>query len=222
MRRSVLILLVLGACTWPLQAAAATWRVDPGPSSVQFRVRHLIFSQVDGSFRRFSGEVVVPDGDFSSASVTTTIQVDSVYTRHPDRDSELRGKDFFWASEYPEIRFQSTSILRTGDRTYDLTGELTIRDVTRSITLKAELRDQRTLSMGRLRADFRATGSLNRFDYGLKWNEAMEAGRALVGETVDIELDIALVRETRPARARRSERPNPSLAPSREVPAGSY
>ncbi len=186
------------ACTGPFQAAAeTTWQVDPGPSSVQFRVRHLIFSHVEGSFRKFSGEVVAPNEDFSNAEITTTIPVSSIYTRHPDRDNELMGEDFFWASEHPDIRFESTSVVKAGDGTYDVKGLLTIRGVTRPIVLKAELRGQRAISMGRLRADFRATGSLNRFDYGLKWNELVEAGRALVGETVEIVLDIALTRKNR-------------------------
>ncbi len=209
MRKDVLILLLVWACTWSAQATAATtWQVDPGPSSVQFRVRHLIFSHVEGSFLKFSGEVVAPNGDFSGASITTPIPVSSIYTRHPDRDSELKGKEFFWASEYPDIRFESTSVVKVGDDIYNIEGVLTIRGVTRPIELKAELRGQRAISMGRLRTDFRATGSLSRFDYGLKWNEVMEAGRALVGETVEIVLDIALVRESPPAEARGTSRLN--------------
>ncbi len=207
--RAVLALCLLSLSTGQAQASAPTrWRVDPGPSSVQFRVRHLIFSQVEGSFRKFSGEVVAPNEDFSDAEITTTIPVDSVYTRHPDRDKELKGEDFFWASRYPEIRFQSTSVVRTGEQTYDVAGDLTIRGVTRPIVLEAELGGQRAISMGRIRADFRATGWLNRFDYGLRWNEVVEAGGALVGEIVEIELDVALVRETQPADARGSRRQN--------------
>lgn len=181
--------------------AGTTWRVDPGPSSVQFKVRHLLFSEVEGSFRRFSGEVVASSEDFSGALLTTTIPVDSIYTRHPDRDNALKGQEFFWASKYPEILFQSTSVVKTDDRVYEVIGDLTIRGVTRPIALKVEFQGQRAISMGRLRADFRATGSLNRFDYGLTWNEVMGAGRALVGETVDIELDIALIKQDRPADA---------------------
>ncbi len=143
MRRNALILLLIWAGAWSPQAAGeTTWRVDPGPSSVEFRVRHLIFSQVEGSFRRFSGEVVVPDEDFAGASITTTIPVASIYTRHPDRDRELQGEEFFWASRYPEIHFRSTSIVRTGDRTYDVAGDLTIRGVTRPIVLKTERRNR--------------------------------------------------------------------------------
>ncbi len=189
----ILILLLAGSGSF--HAMAATWRVDPGPSSVEFSVRHLIFSTVDGSFGRFSGRVVTPNDDFAGGTITTAIRVDSIYTRHPDRDRELQGEEFFWAEKYPEILFRSTSVRRTAGRSYEVKGELTIRGVTRPIVLEAELEGQRTISMGRQRADFRITGSLNRYDYGLKWNEIVEAGGALVGEMVDIELDVALIRE---------------------------
>ena len=171
--------------------------MSPGPSSVRFSVRHLVFSRIEGSFRKFSGEVVAPGEDFSGARIVTTIPVASVYTRHPDRDRELLGEDFFWAERYPNIRFASTEVVRTGERTFDIAGELTIRGVTRPVLLEAEHEGTRALSQGRLRADFRATGSINRYDFGLAWNEVAETGGILVGETVDITLDIALVREDR-------------------------
>ena len=196
MHRALLPLLACLVCGWPIQVAAeTTWRIDPGPSSVAFRVRHLIFSQVEGSFRKFDGAVVVENEDFAQARITVTIPVDSIYTRHQDRDKELKGEEFFWASKYPEILFVSTAIVGSGEDSYEISGQLTIRGVTRPIVLQAESLGQRAISQGRQRADFRATGSLNRYDFGLRWNDVIETGGALVGETVEIDLDIALVRE---------------------------
>ncbi len=178
-------------------AAQTTWKVAPGPSSVEFRVRHLIFSEVKGSFLEFSGEVELPEDageDFSDAHVVARLPAKSIYTGHQDRDRELQGEDFFWATKYPLVTFESTSVEREGDDVYKVIGDLTMRGVTRAIELRGVYEGQQKLSSGEQYADFLLTGSLNRFDYGLRWNEIMEAGGALVGETVKITLDIALVR----------------------------
>lgn len=186
----------------PPVAADTTWRVARGPSAVEFRVRHLLFSKVEGSFRRFSGSVVLPDSgadggdeDFSDARIAATIEVASIYTGHRDRDRSLQGEDFFWAGRYPRIHFESRSVRRTGERAYRVQGDLTLRGVRREIELVGEYLGQGALPTGELRADFELTGSLNRFDYGLRWNELLETGGALVGEEVAITLKIAIVRD---------------------------
>ena len=196
MRRGALVFflcLSFGAAQAPAETA---WRVDQGPSSVTFRVQHLLFSQVDGRFEKFDGTIVTGDSrseDFSGARITASIQAKSVYTGHRDRDNGLRGKDFFWISEYPEIRFESDAVTRTGERTYRIDGQLTIRGVSRNIELQAVYGGRRVTSLGTTRADFHVSGSLNRFDYGLRWNELLETGRALVGATVELALDMAIV-----------------------------
>jgi polyisoprenoid-binding protein YceI len=181
-------------------AAETTWRVSPGPSSVEFSVRHLLFSKVEGSFRRFSGSVTqdLENGgdpeDFSGARIHATIPVKSIYTGHRDRDRSLQEEDFFWAGRHPAILFESRSVTRTGAKTYRVVGDLTIRGVQRRIELEAEYLGQSSLPSGELRADFELSGSVNRYDYGLRWNEVLETGGALVGAEVEIRLKIAVIR----------------------------
>lgn len=200
MKRNGWVLLFLWALPGGVPLVAqTTWKVAPGPSSVEFRVRHLLFSEVKGRFLEFSGEVVMPADageDFSGAQILARLSAKSIYTGHEDRDSELQGEDFFWASKYPMVSFESTGVERTGEDVYKVVGELTMRGVTHTVELQGVYEGRQALPTGEQRADFLLTGSVNRFDYGLRWNEILEAGGALVGETVEITLDIALVKTT--------------------------
>jgi polyisoprenoid-binding protein YceI len=198
MKRFALPQLLLWTSLGVIPALAqTTWELAPGPSSVEFRVSHLVFSEVKGRFLEFSGEAEIPDDageDFSGAHVVARLPADSIYTGHKDRDNELRGKDFFWASRYPALTFESTSIERTGEDAYEVLGDLTMRGVTHTVELRGTYEGRETLPTGEERIDFLLAGSVNRFDYGLRWNEVLEAGRALVGKNVAIRLKIALVR----------------------------
>ena len=194
MRKCILFLLAL--VIWIPQASAQTaWQVAPGRSSINFKVKHLVLFHVKGKFRKFEGKVVTPDENFANAHIEATIRVNSIYTGNRDRDRHLLGEDFFCADEFPEIIFKSKSTVKTGENTYKITGDLTIRGITKPIELKAKYGGQKKLSSGQARVDFKATGSLNRFDYGLRWNEVMETGKAVVGKTVEITLKIALLKE---------------------------
>ncbi len=194
MRESLLILIVCGV--WTGQALSqTTWSVAPGPSSVTFNVQHLVFSHVEGSFRTFWGSVITEKADFSDAQIDAIISVASIYTGHQDRDNHLRGNDFFDAAHYPAIRFKSTSFKKTGEHTYEIIGALTIRDVTRIVELDATSTDPRVISRGRKRVDFTVNGSLNRYDYGLRWNDVFGADKLLIGKMIGLTLNIALIRE---------------------------
>ena len=170
---------------------ASSWRVERGPSAVGFTVSHLVFSEVDGKFTRFSGAVELPGDDFERARIQADIQASSIRTGHRDRDEHLRSDEFLYAEAFPTIRFVSRAVERTGEDAYRIVGDLTIRDVTREIVLAATSMGRRETSAGP-RLDFMATGKLNRYDYGLRWNKLWD-GSVLLGEEVEISLKVCLV-----------------------------
>ena len=179
---------------WPATACSqTTWRIAQGPSTVGFEVEHFYFTHVDGVFRSFDGTVVTSGDDFEGARIDAAVSVASVYTGIPARDEELTKLSFFDAEHHPELLFESTSFEHVGDSTYAITGMLTIRGVTKPIELHAVRHSERIIRGGKRRVDFLATGGLNRFDYGLEWNKVAEFGHAIVGERIDITLDVALI-----------------------------
>ncbi len=195
MKGSLLVLLFCVVSTGPA-VSQTTWQVASGPSSVNFRVQHLIFSQIEGAFKKYRVHIITKNADFSDALIEAVIPVNSIDTGHRARDSDLLGEDFFHAAQYPEIRFKSNSFEKTGEHTYTIIGELTIRDVTRTIELVARCTEPRSISQGRTRVDFTANGSVNRYDYGLRWNEIVGADKLLIGKIVEITLNIALIKES--------------------------
>ncbi len=176
---------------WPAVAGATTWQVARGPSAVSFTVSHLIFSEVEGRFSRFSGSVDLVGASFEEAHIEADIDVASIRTGHKDRDEHLVSEDFFFADEFPRIHFVSRSIRRTGEDTYEIVGDLTIRGITQEIVLAANQMGRRQTGSGE-RLDFEATGSLDRHDYELRWNRVWD-GRAVLGNEVQIHLKICLV-----------------------------
>lgn len=194
MKKYVLTLLVFGACIIQVYAQT-TWHVAPGRSSVHFEIDHLLFFKVEGRFKKFEGTVVTQGEDFATAKIDAKIQANSIYTGNQDRDKDLIGEDFFYTSKFPEILFKSKSSVKTSENTYDFKGDLTMRGVTKPIVLKAKYKSQQKLPNGKTRVDLSVTGSLNRLDYGLKWNEIIESGKAIVGDEVDIKMNIALLKD---------------------------
>ena len=184
------LMLLWGA---PQAMGEQIWQIAPGPSSVDFKIRHLLYT-AEGSFGRFEGRVETAGSEFEGAHIEAAIELDSVHTGHEDRDRELLGPTFFWVERHPVMRFESTRVTERDDGTYDILGKLTLRGITKPIELEATFDGRRTITGGRERADFVATGALNRFDYDLKWNERLDTGQVLLSETVEIHLDIALIR----------------------------
>ena len=172
-----------------------TWRMAPGRSSIEFKVKHLLFLNVEGKFRKFEGKVVTENRDFSIVQIECFIPVNSIYTGNQDRDKHLLEEDFFYLDRFPEISFKSKSILKTGENTYKIEGDLTIRGITIPIQLKGKYGGQKVISSGKTLAEFTAYGSLNRNEFGLTWNTVTEAGGALVGETVEIIINATLIKE---------------------------
>lgn len=188
------IIIVLGASVC---SAETTWQLAPGRSKLGFKVKHMVFLDVEGRFKEFQGRVITPGEDLSQAQMHVIISADSVYTGISDRDRHLVSKEFFNTEKYPDITFTSREVIKMDDpdgECYKIIGDLTMRGVTRPIVLMAKCQSMKKLPNGQTRLDLIATGTLNRFDYQLQWNEMLETGKAIVGETVDLELKIALLK----------------------------
>jgi polyisoprenoid-binding protein YceI len=171
------------------------WEIDSSHSSLHFSVRHLVIAKVRGGFARWSGAIQVPDGDFSKAAVAVTIDASSIETGVADRDGHLKSPDFFDVAQYPELRFVGTRVQpRSGDE-IDVIGDLTIRGITREVVLRVEQHGQAKDPWGNVRAAFSAKTTIDRKDFGLTWNQALETGGVLVGDKVEIEAEIQAVKQ---------------------------
>lgn len=173
------------------QIPAGTWDIDTSHSNVGFTVRHMMVSKVRGQFRDFSGSITIGDDPLTS-TVEATIDLASVDTRDAKRDEHLRAPDFFDVVEHPTMTFRSTTV-RPSAGGYELDGELTIKGVTRPITLALEVGGVGTDPWGGTRLGFEATGTISRKDYGMEFNAPLEGGGVLVGDKVTIDLDVEAV-----------------------------
>lgn len=178
------LLLNLGAF------AQTTWNLDPVHSNVRFTVPHLVISEVEGSFSKFNGTVTHTKPDFTDAQINFTVDVASIDTDNERRDGHLKSDDFFNAEKYPQMKFESTAFRKTGENKYLLEGNLTIRDVTKPVKFDVVYGGSAKDGRGNLKSGFKATTTINRFDYGLKWNAMTEAGGATVGSDVTIDLKL--------------------------------
>ena len=154
----------------------------------------MVVSKVRGRFTKFIGTVRLDDGDLSQSSIEASIDAASIDTGTAQRDTHLRSADFFDVDRFPELRFQSTRIEKLGGEGYRVIGDLTIRDVTREVVLEAEYAGRGKDPWGNERVAFAARTSIDRKDFGLGWNQVLEAGGVLVGDRVDIELDVQVVK----------------------------
>ena len=171
-----------------------TWKIDPAHSEVQFKVKHLVISTVTGSFGKFSGQMETENDEFSPAKINFEAAVDSINTNNTDRDAHLKSADFFDASNYPTISFNSESFEKVGDSNYKLTGDLTIKGVTKRLTLEVEHGGVMTDPYGNTKAGFELQGKISRKEFGLNWNAVTEAGGVVVGDEVKLLLNIQLAK----------------------------
>jgi polyisoprenoid-binding protein YceI len=165
------------------------WHVDPVHSHVGFSVRHMMVTTVRGSFATFRGELELDPEDFTKSRITGDIEVASVETRNGDRDNHLRSAEFFDAAAHPKITFASTQIERTEDG-YRVHGDLTIRGVTRPVTLDAEYAGMAKNPYGQMVAGISASGTINRRDFGLMYTALLETGGVAVSDTVKLEIEV--------------------------------
>lgn len=171
-----------------------TWSIDPSHTLVEFSVRHMMVSTVKGRFPELSGSIAFDAQDPRRSSVSVDIVTNSVTTADPQRDAHLRSPDFFDAEQFPTLRFASTRVEPVSDERVKIYGDLTIRDITREVVLEAELNGQGTNPWGKEVIGFSAHTSINRKDFGLNWNVALEAGGVLVSDTIKIALEVEATR----------------------------
>jgi polyisoprenoid-binding protein YceI len=176
-------------------ATRSIWAIDPVHSSAEFAIRHLMITTVRGRFTDVQGTVVIDDADVAKSSVEVTVGVASIDTREAQRDAHLRSADFFDAEKFPAITFRSTAIRDVADDAFKLAGNLTIHGVTREVVLDASSEGRARDPWGGDRAGFHATTRIKRSDFGLTWNQVLEAGGVVVGEDVKISIDVELVKQ---------------------------
>lgn len=171
------------------------WNLDPTHSEIGFKVKHMMITNVSGSFGKFDAQVETNDLDFTTAKIEFTTDIDSITTSNTDRDNHLKSPDFFDAPNYPQLKFVSTKFEKKDDENYVLHGNLTIRDVTKSVKFNVEFGGIGKDPWGNEKAGFTITGKINRTDYKLNWNAALETGGVLVSEEVKLQAEIQLVKQ---------------------------
>lgn len=188
------IILITAALIAQVALFAQTkWNVDVVHSSVKFTVEHLVIAEVDGAFKTFNGSMTSTKTDFAGSAIDFTVDVNSINTDNEKRDTHLKSDDFFNAAKYPKMTFKSTSFKKVSGNKYALVGNLTIRDVTKSVTFDVTYGGTANDGYGNTKAGFKASTVIKRFDYGLKWNSLTEAGGMTVGSdvTIDLRLEFA-------------------------------
>lgn len=176
-------------------STAETWAIDPSHTSVEFSVKHMMVSTTKGRFSDVSGAVTMPGGDPAQGTVEVTINADSVDTRDAKRDEHLRSNDFFGTGDNPQITFRSTRVEPKGGSKYAVHGDLTIKGTTLPVVLDAEFNGQGVNPWGQTVAGWEAGARIDRKDFGLTWNAALETGGMIVSDEVKISLDVELIKQ---------------------------
>jgi polyisoprenoid-binding protein YceI len=171
------------------------WVLDPTHSELGFKIKHLMITNVSGSFKTFQAEVATNGTDFSGAEINLTAEMSSITTNNEQRDAHLRAADFFEVDKYPELKFKSTKVEKTGDDTFAVYGELTLKGVTKPVKLSAEYNGVAKDPWGGERAGFALTGKINRGDWGVSFNGVLETGGVVLSEEVRIHSEIELVKQ---------------------------
>jgi len=195
MKRILVALMSLIALALPVVAAAATWNIDPDHSNVGFKVRHLMVSNVKGSFEKIAGTVEIDDKDITKSKVEVSIDTNSINTNVKKRDEHLRSADFFDVAKFPTMTFASKKVAKAGKDKLKVTGDLTLHGVTKEVVLDVEGPSKESKDpWGNFRRGVTATTKINRKDFGLVWNKALETGGVAVGEEVNIILEIEMIK----------------------------
>ena len=171
------------------------WALDPTHSEINFKIKHMMISNVTGSFTNFNVTAETDGDNFVNSKVSFTTDVNSINTNNEQRDGHLKSGDFFDTEKYPQIKFEGTKFEKASDEEYALHGNLTIRDVTIPVSLKVDFGGIAKDPYGNIKAGFTLDGKINRKDFGLTWNAATEAGGLLVGEDLKVQAEIQLVKQ---------------------------
>ncbi|MEI6648964.1 MAG: YceI family protein [Actinomycetes bacterium] len=180
--------------TTDIKTLTGNYAIDPSHSQIGFSARHVMVTKVRGQFNEFTGTGFFDVETPANSKIDITIQVASINTRNADRDAHLRTNDFFAAEEFPTITFKSTSVAKSSDTTYAITGDLTIKTTTKSITFDLDYTGESIDPWGNQRIGLEGSTSINRSEYGVEWNTALETGGVLVSEKVSLEFEISAVK----------------------------
>lgn len=176
--------------------ARETWEIDSSHSGIHFSVRHMVVAKVRGQFARWTGSISAEDGDLGRASANVVIDASSIDTGVADRDTHLKSPDFFDAANHPQITFASRRVDKQSDEALRVTGDLTIRGVTREVVLDVEYGGRTKDPWGNERAGFTARTAIDRKEFGLTWNQLLEAGGVLVGDRISVEIEVEAVKQS--------------------------
>ena len=193
MRKVTILTTLVLALGFGSAAAQGTYDIDTAHSNVAFKIRHLM-SKVNGEFTDFDGTFVIDFDNLDASSVEFTIQAASIDTKNEKRDGHLRSSDFFDAEKHPEITFKSSKITKVDDDTFAVAGTLTMRGVAKEITLMVDFLGEMN-AMGGTRAGYELKTTVNRMDYGVSWNRAVEAGGFVLGDEVAVEIALELIKQ---------------------------
>lgn len=196
MKRIIAAVIGLFALSLPLVASAGSWTIDPEHTNVGFKVRHMMVSNVKGNFEKFGGNVELNDQDITTSKVEVTIETASINTNVQKRDEHLRSADFLDVAKFPQMTFVSKKVAKAGKGKLKVTGDLTLRGVTRPVVLdvegpSAESKDP----WGNIRRGATATAKISRKEFGLVWNAVLETGGVAVGDDVNIILEIEMIKK---------------------------
>ena len=169
------------------------WAIDPTHSSVGFKVKHMMFTNVKGNFEKYEATIISDGDDFTNASIEFSADINSINTNNVDRDTHLKSGDFFDAENHPKLTFKASSFTKSGDD-YEIAGDLSMRGVTKFVKFPAEFSGLMTDPWGNTKAGLNISGKINRKDWGLNWNSALETGGVLVGEEVKLNIELQLIK----------------------------
>ncbi len=194
MKKAILSLALIFATVYGF-SQSTSWKIDHSHSNVTFEVTHMVIATVTGKFQEFDGDIKADKEDFSDASINFTIQAASINTNNEKRDNHLRDADFFEVETYPTIEFKGKEMKQKSGNKYTLVGDLTMHGVTKEVELDVRYNGQIKDPWGNTRAGFKVSGSLDRTDYGLTWNNTLETGGLVVANDVDIQVNLELIKQ---------------------------
>ena len=173
--------------------ATTKWAIDPTHSEIGFKVKHMMFTNVSGTFAAYDATITTEDDNFENANFEFSANIDSISTNNTDRDNHLKSADFFDADNFPKLTFKASSFTKDGDD-YEITGDLSIKEVTKPVKLPVEFSGLMKDPWGNTKAGLNIYGKINRKDWGLNWNSALETGGVLVGEEVKLNIELQLIK----------------------------
>jgi polyisoprenoid-binding protein YceI len=172
-----------------------TYKIDAAHSEITFKVKHMMITNVSGNFTKFDATMESDAADFSDAKISFEADVNSITTNNEQRDGHLKSDDFFAADKFPKLSFQSKSFVKKDDQNYTLTGDLTIRDTTKTVDLAVEYGGTATDPYGQVKSGFEINGKINRKEYGLSWGAVTEAGGVMVSDEVKLHLNVQMIKQ---------------------------